>query len=321
MSHEPRATDTSVLTFFPDKHYEDFDRETLAPIYDTIAQYSLMDFHERYFMNGIIRTLRPKIVLEVGVFNGGGSALILNAISDIDGAMLYSMDYAERSYADTSKPTGFLVEEKFPQFLDKWQMFRGGDCSRHIEAVGGDIDLLVLDTVHMYPWETLNFLCALPFMKIGSYVILHDITLEYLNMRQRNHLACRYLFSHVVSDEKVSPRPDYIGLPSNIGAFKVSEVTMKYVSNLFENLVIPWETEIKPEDLEDISAIIRKYYSPEQYKFFCEALDYQKQLKIYSGEKAQELTALKSTFYQALKNFVKSWQPKLFFRLKHFLKG
>ena len=276
-----------------------------------------MDRTERYFLNGIIRSMKPKKILEVGVHNGGGSAIILNAISDIDGAKLYSMDYAVQSHTEKEKLTGFLITEKFPQFMDKWQLFCGGDCSRYLENVGGDIDLLVLDTVHIHPWETLNFLCVLPFMKeSGSYTVLHDITLEYLSMIQRRHLACRYLFSHVVSDEKFSPAPDYEGLPSNIGAFKVSDITVKYVNNLFESLLIPWESEVKPEDLESISAVIKKYYSPEQYEFFCDAVDFQKQLK-----DATEKTAVKNGLRTSLKIFLHSWQPKVYYWLKHLRRG
>lgn len=71
--------------------YEDFEREKLDPIYDTVAPYSEMQKSERYFLNGIIRSIKPKKILEAGVANGGGSAIILNAIRDIDGAELYSV--------------------------------------------------------------------------------------------------------------------------------------------------------------------------------------------------------------------------------------
>ena len=83
--------------------------------------------NERYFLNGIIRALKPKKILEVGVSSGGGSVLILNAISDIDGAQLYSVDYMKKSYRYPDKPSGFLVDEKFPELMDKWHIFRGGD--------------------------------------------------------------------------------------------------------------------------------------------------------------------------------------------------
>ena len=270
--------------------------------------------NERYFLNGIIRALKPKKILEVGVANGGGSAIILNAISDIDGADLYSVDYLEYSYRHPDKTSGFLVEDKFPQFMNKWHIFRGGDISCFIEEIGGDIDLLVLDTSHTHPWETLNFLCVLPFMRIESLTVLHDITMQYARKKARSEVACRYLFSHVVSDEKFSPVPDHEGLLSNIGAFKVSEAALKYVNTLFESLLIPWGTEVKPEDMETISAIIRKYYSPEQYKFFCDALNFQEYIKQCDDD-------YKADFYPSLKIFLKSWQPGLFKLLKRILKG
>ncbi|MBQ3654517.1 MAG: class I SAM-dependent methyltransferase [Synergistaceae bacterium] len=234
-----------------------------------------MSKNERYFLNGIIRAMKPKKILEVGVANGGGTSIILNAISDIEGANLYSVDYTEKSYRYPDKPSGFLVEEKFPQFLDKWRIFRGGDVSRFIEEVGGGIELFMLDTVHTHPWETLNFLCVLPFMKIGSWVVLHDITL-FMNPSDRHALACGYLYAGVVSDEKVTPAPDNPARKfANIGAFRVSEATVKYVNNLFEMLLVPWNIQVSGRDLEDISRIIQKYYSPEQYRFFCDALEFQ----------------------------------------------
>ena len=231
-----------------------------------------MSRNERYFLNGIIRALKPRKILEVGVANGGGTAIILNAISDIEGAKLYSVDYTEKSYRYPNKPSGFLVEEKFPHLMDKWQMFRGGDISCFIEEIGGDIDLLMLDTVHTHPWETLNFLCILPFMKKDSWTVLHDISL-FARPDNRGALACRYLFASVVSDEKITPHPDEGSIHfANIGAFRVSDVTEKYIDNLFETLVIPWNIQVSEKDLASIDKIISKYYSPEQYEFFREVL-------------------------------------------------
>lgn len=257
-------------------HYEDFERERLDPIYDTVAPYSEMKKNERYFLSGIIRAMKPKKILEAGVANGGGSAIILNAIRDIDGAELYSVDYTENSYRYPDKPSGFLVDEKFPELSDKWHMYRGGDVSRYIESVGGDIDLLMLDTVHTHPWETLNFLCVLPFMRNDSFTVLHDISI-FANPDDRYALACRYLFASVVSDEKITPAPDDEDVRfANIGAFKVSEITRQYVNNLFETLIIPWNIQINDTDLDGISRIISRHYTPEQYKFFCDILEIQR---------------------------------------------
>ena len=282
--------------------YEDFERERLDPIYDTVAPYSEMERNERYFLNGIIRSLKPKKILEVGVANGGGSAIILNAIRDIDGAELHSVDYTEKSYRYPDKPSGFLVEEKFPELMGKWHMYRGGDVSRFIEGIGGDIDFLMLDTVHTHPWETLNFLCVLPFMRADSWCVLHDISI-FANPDDRSALACRYLFASVVSEEKITPAPDSDSVKfANIGAFKVSELTGKYVDNLFEALVIPWNIQVGARDIEDISRIISRHYTPKQYSFFRDILEFQRYLL------AHPMT-LKGSLKRAIKQRA---NPKLF---------
>ena len=46
---------------------------------------------------------------------------------------------------------------------------------------------------------------------------------------------------------------------ANMGAFRVSDVTEKYIDNLFEALVIPWNIQVSERDLADITAIISKY--------------------------------------------------------------
>ena len=116
-------------------------------------------------------------------------------------------------------------------------------------------------------------------MKNDSWVILHDISVPLYDYREED-LACRYLFSNVVSEEKLMPVSDIDSYFANIGAFKITEDTRKYIGNLFESLVIPWQampffydpfitwiTPMLEEDLNGIRKIIKKYY-PERYEFF-----------------------------------------------------
>lgn len=273
-----------------------------------------MSRNERYFINGMVRYLKPLKILEAGVESGGGTAIILNAIQSVEGAKLYSIDYREKSYHYPDKLTGWLVDEKFPHLKnnDKWQIYRGGDVSCFLEVIGGDIDMLVLDTVHYHPWETLNFLCILPFMKQKeSWVILHDITI-FVNHNWRNALACRYLFGHVVSDEKISPASDKDKCPANIGAFKVSELTAKYIDNLFTSLFIPWKSKVSDKDFADMKKIIEKYYTPMQYKTFCDAFEFQKSLP----EEKVSVSMLSKTLLKQCAPRVYS----LLSRIKHSLK-
>lgn len=286
--------------------YENFERSRLESIYNTIEPYSMMRENERYFLNGMIRYFKPRKILEVGISSGGGSAIILNAISDIDDAKLYSVDILNRSFLYPDKPTGFFVDEKFPQLKSKWHVFRGGDVSRFIEDIGGDIDMLVLDTAHVHPWETVNFMCVLPFMnKNFSWTILHDITF-HVNNGARDLLACRYLFGHVVAEEKITPEPeDSAKVFSNIGAFRVSYDTMKYSQNLFESLVIPWHAKISSDDILSIRQIIEKYYSPEQLEFFDKAVNFQAYIMEHPA-----------TFKSSLRIMLKQSFPRLFYTMR-----
>ena len=270
-----------------DVKFEEYERERLDEIYDVVAQYSEMERNEQYFLNGIIRYFKPAKILEVGIAKGGGTAKILNAIKDLPNSHLTSVDYCEKYYiGNIDKPSGFLVDEQFSHLKSKWTVYRGGDISRFIERIGGDIDMLVLDTAHIHPWETLNFLCVLPFMKRNSWVVLHDVNLHI--SRSEGALACRYLFSHVVSDAKIYPVSDYEFYFANIGAFRVTDDTVKYVRNLFESLLIDWKTItdffgkksseftiMLTEDLNDITNIINKYY-PSYKEYFEHVIDTQK---------------------------------------------
>ena len=279
---------------------------------------------ERYFLNGMLRYLKPRKILEAGIAQGGGTSIILNAIQDIEDAHLFSIDYATQNHFDdqTVQP-GHLVEKKFSHLKDKWTRFLGGDVSKHIEKVGNEIDLMILDTAHIHPWESLNFLCVLPFLKINnSWVILHDVSLQYLPGRD-NDLACRYLWESVVSDKKLQPSPDYIPHFSNIGAFKITDDTIKYIGNVFEELLNPWlalplnfeegnypfGTKILPEDLESIKNIISKYYDPDCAKFLEHVIEFQNGIaehknNIYKNKKL------------ALKDFMRRSHPKVLKILK-----
>jgi hypothetical protein len=61
---------------------------------------------EQKFLHGLIRTIKPKKIVEIGVARGGSSALILNAIKDIKGAKLYSIDKSIYCYLEKKKNQG-----------------------------------------------------------------------------------------------------------------------------------------------------------------------------------------------------------------------
>jgi cellulose biosynthesis protein BcsQ len=50
----------------------------------------------------------------------------------------------------------------FPDLKHKWELIRGKDPSEVMESIGKKFDFAVIDTAHLHPVETLNFLCVLP---------------------------------------------------------------------------------------------------------------------------------------------------------------
>ena len=95
---------------------EEIDVNILNSIQDRIDKYIELKPDEQKFFNGLIRKYKPKKLVEIGVSAGGSSALILNAIKDIPNAKLYSIDRYHGWFFNHTKPKGWLVDEKFPEF-------------------------------------------------------------------------------------------------------------------------------------------------------------------------------------------------------------
>lgn len=69
-----------------------------------------MSEFESAFLCGMLKTCRPKKILEVGVAGGGTTAIILQALEDIgEPYEMHSIDAAATFYRDKTKPSGFLA--------------------------------------------------------------------------------------------------------------------------------------------------------------------------------------------------------------------
>ena len=132
-----------------------------------------MSDNQREFLNGVIRKFRPQKIVEIGVEEGGGSSIILNAIQDINNAHLYSIDLSD----DIN--IGKCVKNLFPGFLNKWTLYTGDIAAKFME--GNNIDMVFIDSAHYEPGEILDFLIALPFLKERAIVGFHDIANQITN--------------------------------------------------------------------------------------------------------------------------------------------
>jgi predicted O-methyltransferase YrrM len=246
---------------------------------------SLMHPIERRFINGLLRYYQPQNILELGLSRGGGTINLLNAIEDMPGANLTSIDKRDYySYTDKSKfiPIAIDAKEFFPCYpASKWRLVTGKDTSEVMESFGEKFDFVVIDTAHNHPIESFNFLCILPYLRDGAVVVMHDISASVFN--NGYCVAPRTLMCSVVA-EKLLPRLEYDFLRHfsrdgssnilvrNIVAMQIIPDTRKYISNVFQALMLPWET-YPADDIENVRTLLSKHYTPEQMDDFGKAME------------------------------------------------
>ncbi|MGA7318769.1 MAG: class I SAM-dependent methyltransferase, partial [Silvibacterium sp.] len=103
-----------------------------------------------FLLYGIVRSVRPKVILETGVADGHSSYFILNAMRRNNYGTLYSIDI--------SRDVGRLVED-FEK--DRWKLhiLSGNSPKRSYESFVESlpaIDVFIHDSDHVYQWQYLE---------------------------------------------------------------------------------------------------------------------------------------------------------------------
>ena len=222
--------------------------------------------NQREFLNGIIRKFRPRKILEIGVNRGGSSIIMLNAIQDIKNSKLYSIDL---SSADS---IGICIRNYFPQFLNKWSLFKGNIATEFIEKIGNNIEVVFIDSAHFEPGEILDFLIVLPFLKENAIVVFHDIGNQITTSRGRNEWA-PYIIFNGIRGEKFLPSGNKI-LTQDIGAIKLESNQKKYYHDYFRLLGGQWQYFPKEIYINDIKKHFQKYYDEDCLIMFEETVKF-----------------------------------------------
>ena len=231
-----------------------------------ISECSLMWANQKEFLNGIIRKFKPRKFLEIGVFRGGSSIIILNAINDIKGATLYSIDL------DTDEKIGECVNKYFPELSKNYKLYKGMIATEFIEKIGNDIDMVLIDTAHYEPGEILDFLMILPFLKENAVVIFHDIGNQITRSRNRREWA-PYIIFNGLRGEKYLPSGNFF-LKHDIGAVLLDKNQKKYYHDYFRLLGGQWQYFPKEIHIKQMRNFIKKYYDNECLIMFDEATEF-----------------------------------------------
>lgn len=251
------------------------DLNLLKLIENEIKNKALLIPEEQKFIHGLIRTIKPKKIVEIGVARGGSSVLILNAIKDIKDAKLYSIDKSIYCYLERNKKPGYLVQEKFPELMNKWTLFTGGITSKFIETIGDGIDLVFIDTAHITPGEMLDWLMVLPFLKNEAIVIFHDVFVLYYGRKvtkQKKHTTNNLLLCYIRGELILPHYGDSIFF-RNIGALKIAPAQEKYYYIYFLALGIQWEYMPSDSDLQLMRIFFMKYYGKKFVDVFDDAVE------------------------------------------------
>lgn len=257
--------------------FEDIDANNFVPIKNTFAEVILTEPEEQKFMNGIIRKYKPKKVLEIGVFSGGTSVLIMNAIKDIPNSKLYSVDKETRWQRNRSKKIGWFVGEKHPELMDKWTLYTGKNTAEVIETIGNNIDLVYIDTVHYTPGEMINLLEILPFLKEEAIIIIHDVFLMFVKNANfgrgpiinysNNQLLC------YIRGKLILPSYGDKFFSRNIGAIKLEKNQKKYYKQYFMALGNQWQYLPEDKDLSIFREFFMKYYGKNFVEMYDDAVE------------------------------------------------
>ena len=231
---------------------------------------SQMYNNDREFLNGIIRKFRPHKILEIGVCYGGSSIIMLNAINDFKDSKLYSIDL------DSNENVGKCVYKYFPDFVKKWELFKGNVASNFMKKIGDNIDMVFIDTAHFEPGEILDFLIVLPFLKEGAIIIIHDIGNQITRGYQRNEWA-PYIIFNGIRGYKYLPSGNQI-LKHDIGAIQLEKNQYKYYKDYFRLLGGQWQYFPKEKYINHIRNYFKKYYDDDCLTIFEETVSFNREL-------------------------------------------
>ena len=153
------------------------------------------------------------------------------------------------------------------------EFYLGKYLPQVIDEIGGDIDFVILDTVHYTPGELLDFLVMLPYLKDSAIVVLHDVALNQRNIsfHTPDAHATGLLFSAVVAEEKFlnyEPSGNY----PNIAAFRINEQTYNNIENVFLALMLTWHYLPKDDEVAIYRNFYNRYYPAKLIKIFDETV-------------------------------------------------
>ena len=254
---------------------EEIDSNLILPLQDRLKGVIEITFDEQKYLNGMVRKFKPKKLVEIGVSGGGTSALMLNAIKDMPDAKLYSIDRYVNWYRGEGKKSGWAIEERFSELMNKWTFYTGVNTAEVIEKIGNNIDFAYIDTVHKCPGEMINFLEILPFLKEEAIVVLHDTYMNFLANYIYDKKIINYSNNQLlcyIRGELILPSYGNEVFSRNIGGLKLYKNQKNYLKQYFLALGTQWVYMPEENDLKILRDFYIKYYGEKLVEIYDDAV-------------------------------------------------
>ena len=286
------------------------------------TQYSEMSDQDRNFLNSLILREKPKKIVEIGVAKGGSSGIILNAIKNLNGAHLFSVDLNKECYSLKGKLTGFLMDD-FPELKKKWTLLTGGTIYDYIDQIGDNVDLVLIDTVHANPGEILDTLGIFPYLKKEAVIVFHDTNLQIC--QERGTEFTNNTLMSAIYGEKIIPSPDSFeglrGYFNNIAAIRLNGESLQNIYNVLNLLALHWTYFPTLDQLNKIKHFIKKHYGEFYVRYFENIISVQKKLYIekineHKRKKKYEILSIYSELKEDKKSHVYKYRILNIFGLK-----
>ncbi len=170
------------------------DRESIAAIHARHWRkgWGSVTVEEAGFILDAVAARRPRRFVEIGTASGLSGALIRLMLAAHGGERFVTHDVTDRFFGDTSRETGFLLEEVGGA--------EGVSVSRHVGRGAADLisrserfDMAFVDANHRHPWPLLDSLYLAEVLE-GSRIVIHHDLLLHRRGREPSGIGPKHLF-------------------------------------------------------------------------------------------------------------------------------
>ena len=114
----------------------------------------------------LVRGLRPKLALEIGVRWGGSARIITNAMEENGIGQIVGIDPAPEAFR--AKPT---------ELHGRYTLIKGyspGATPEAVKTLGGPVEFVFIDGLHIYDAVLKDFSGVLPYLADSAHILFHD---------------------------------------------------------------------------------------------------------------------------------------------------